>query len=222
MQKPVPLLAWPDDAAAALCALQANAGLAVIGVQTAPTQDRSMPRQLVRQAVQDLLAQLWQRPAQSIAFSSLAGQPIRVLRGTDPMQLSFSHAPGLSVVALHQHDTVGVDILRMDSLQDGSAPLLSDWEQLAHGYLGPTAHQYVIASAPHQRTRAFAQQWCQWEAALKCLGQGVQEWSPRVQHALQACQAAPLQLPAAWASTFYGAVATHALAPPATGSLPAL
>ncbi len=242
-----PLHVWPEQAAAAFSALGNAAGLAVIGVATPRTENRAIARQALRTAVQNLLAQFWQCPAQSIQFSRQPGQTVALLGAPGHMQISFSHAPGLSVAALHRHQKIGVDILRADSVLEGGvaahfapcpppalrAPplpmqtalpprllgddigLLSDWEQLAHDYLGPAAHLHLKSSHVHTRARLFAQQWSDLEAGLKCLGLGLQEWSPEVQSALDGCYRVPLVLPGALAMEFCGSVALQPLAHPA-------
>lgn len=194
---------WPLCAANALLALQSEAGCVAISIATPYTENRTLARQSIRAALAELLAAYWQMPAHRIVFSSGIGEALTVRSPTSTVGLSISHAPGCSIAAVHLHGPVGVDVARIDAAAQGGAHGLPDWDRLAQDYLGPVTHQQLVHTAPAERARAFAQAWCRLEASLKCLGQGLTEWTPTLGHALEGCMPIVLDLP----DTLCGALA---------------
>ena len=186
---------WPQNAADALLALESDAACVVISVATLRNENRTLARQSIREALQELLAAYWQHPVKSIQFSSRIGEAVALLSPASTVGLSISHAPGCSLAAVHLHCTVGVDVVRIDTDRVGGDDALPDWDQLAQDYLGPVAHQQLVHTAPGVRAAAFARAWSQLEAGLKCQGQGLTEWTPALGQALASCTTTILDLP---------------------------
>ena len=194
---------WPLCATSALRALQSEAACAVISIASPLTENRTLARLSIRKALGELLAAYWQMPAQCIALSSRIGEALTVLSPASTVGVSISHAPGCSIAAVHLHGPVGVDVARIDTAALGGTYGLPDWDRLAQDYLGPVTHQQLVHTAPAERAQAFAHAWCRLEASLKCLGQGLTEWTPTLGHTLERCQSIALDLP----DTLCGALA---------------
>lgn len=199
MGAPVMTHAWPQAAPLAAVALRGAPALAVIRITTPDTEIRHTAREHLRAAVRDLLATALQQPAATLPLVSQPGQALVLDLPGSPIGLSVSHAPGLSVAAVHRHGAVGVDVMRIG---DG-ADWIPDWETVARDYLGPQAHARIAQVTPDQRGLAFAREWTALEACLKCLGMGLTEWTPALQQRLAMCTVTALDIPSGW----WGAVA---------------
>lgn len=186
----IPVQRWPAT-------LPAGARLHLLAVETPDTPLRESARGLIRTALREALAQILGRPASSLSIHSVPGEAPRILPDCQA-GLSISHEAGLSLAAIHLDGAVGVDCLRVSEL--------ADLPVLARDYLGTEAAQAIARLPQSEHASAFAQAWCAHEAKLKCLGLGLQEWSPELACRLSACVAEALALPAGWA----GAVATLA------------
>lgn len=183
--------AWPDAAPLALAALRGAQGLTVIHITTPNTEIRHAAREHLRTALRELLAALLQQPAATLPLLSQPGQALRLdLTGT-PVWLSVSHAPGLSVAAVHRHGAVGVDVMRIGEWADW----MPDWDTVARDYLGPQAQARIHQATPDQRACAFAREWTALEARLKCLGMGLTEWTPALEQRLAGCMVTALDVP---------------------------
>ncbi|MDO8251983.1 MAG: 4'-phosphopantetheinyl transferase superfamily protein [Rhodoferax sp.] len=201
IRDPVLVHRWPASASLALDELRSARALTVISIVAPDTTIRHAARASIRTALQDVLGALLRRPAASIALISQPGQAIVLdLPGTR-IGLSISHAPGLTVAAIHVGGSIGIDVMRMDS----RAEAMPDWENVAQGYLGPQACRRIATLAPAQRAHAFAQAWAGWEAGLKCLGMALTEWTPALEHRLASCAVRALALP----EHYCGAIATR-------------
>lgn len=189
------VLPWPLRAADALLALQSEAACVVISIATPYTDNRTLARQSVREALGDLLAGYWQQPVEAIELSNRTGEALTLLSPPFTVGLSISHAPGCSLAAVHLNRAVGVDVARIDTQSFGGEYAQPEWGQLAQDYMGPDTHRQLARTAPTVRALAFAQAWCDLEAKLKCLGRGLTEWTPALGHALEGCQLIALDLP---------------------------
>ena len=163
------------------------ADLLLAAVDTPKTANRSAARQLVRQALQQLLAENLDGPQQLL---EQPGQPLRLAPPHAGIGLSVSHEVGLSLLAIHFAGPVGIDLLGLQQLPSNPEEI----NRLAHDYLGQSLHTPA----------SLAMAWTQHEAALKCLGKPLQEWQAGQATALAACQIHELALPAA----YVGSVAT--------------
>lgn len=191
---PVAVHAWPQGLQAAVDALRADGGLAVIGIPAPGTEHRAAARAQIRAALRETLASFLDQPVASVRLVSHPGQAIRAEGPAAGLHLSVSHAPGMSLAALAARRAVGVDLVRLDP----GMPAMPDWAQVARDYLGPAWVQQLHNAAPLQRPAAFARAWTQLEARLKCLGLPLTEWTPALARQLQTCQVMPLALPADW------------------------
>jgi 4'-phosphopantetheinyl transferase len=183
--------AWPDAAAPALAALRSAQGLAVIRITTPNTEIRHAAREHLRTAVRELLAALLQQPVATLPLVSRPGQALVLDLPGASIGLSVSHAPGLSVAAVHRHGAVGVDVMRIGE----GADWMPDWETVARDYLGPEAQARIHQVTPDQRACAFAREWTTLEASLKCLGMGLTEWTPSLERRLAGCMVSTLDVP---------------------------
>lgn len=175
---PGPLTATPD-------------GLLVIACTLAHGASRAQARAHIRLAARQALAGLLGRTEEDIALESTPGQALRVRRDgrVSETGVSFSHEDGLSLAAINLHGAVGVDLMRVQQLPD--------WQAVAHDYLGADAAGALARCAPALRAQAFARAWTAREAALKCHGQGLGEWTPAT--AALDCRCIELALPAGFA-----------------------
>ena len=200
VRAPLPVHAWPACAEQALTELRSDRAMTVISVCTPETELRHLARRNIRNALQQALGTLLQRPATSVPFMSLPGQAIVLDLPKMNIALSVSHAAGLSVAAIRVGDAIGVDLMRIEI----GAAELPDWVRVAQDYLGPQVRTGLAILAPALRAASFAQAWTRHEAGLKYLGLPLTEWTPALQHRLTPCVVTALALPA----PYCGALAT--------------
>lgn len=201
IRDPVLVHRWPDSASLALQELRSARGLTAISIGAPDTTIRHAARECIRAVLQDALGGLLGRPAASIALISQPGQAILLDLPEIRIGLSISHAPGLTVAAIHVGGSIGIDVMCVDS----RAEAMPDWEKVALDYLGPPTCRRIATLAPAQRGHAFAQAWAGWEAGLKCLGLALTEWTPALEHRLASCAVRALALP----KDYRGAIATR-------------
>lgn len=176
-------------------------GVCVIAVRTEAGPQRERPRQQIRQAVRAVLAELLNIASDTITLPDAAGSAPRIVfdqarseatSGVAPARdigYSISHESGLSVAAINLHGAIGIDVLRVQDI--------ADWQAVARDYLGPDVARTLAALDPTQRATALARAWTAREAALKCLGFALQEWTP----APLRCQISELILPVGYAGS---------------------
>ena len=84
----------------------------------------------------------------------------------------------------------------------------SDWQPVAHDYLGKDVGT-IIANAPAEyRQKLFAAQWTAFEASLKCKELPLSEWDAVRDQSLSECRTITLELP----ENMVGTVAIEILA----------
>lgn len=176
-------------------------GLCVVAVRTAHCQQRDRPRQQIRHAVRAVLAQRLDIAPDAIHLADAAGSAPRIVFDHAAIEAakhtatiadigySISHESGLSLAVINLHGAIGIDILQVQEI--------ADWQTVARDYLGPDTAQTLAALPPAQRPFALAHAWTAREAALKCLGLALQEWTP----ADLPCQVSELILPAGYAGS---------------------
>lgn len=165
----------------------------VLMVATPETTLRDQARELVRTALRTFLAELVGCLPAAVPLHADPGHAPRLDFDGLSLHLSISHEAGLSLAAVRHGGKVGVDLMRA---ADAAMP---DWQAVAHDYLGPA----TLAALKGQEQAAFARAWTRHEAALKCLGLQLQEWTPALDRELARCQVRELALPPA----YIGAVA---------------
>ncbi len=164
-------------------------GLWTLQVATPLTNLRDEARRLVRQALHEHLP-AW-LGTDSVDLLTTPGQAPRLTPPHQGVGVSIAHEAGLSLVALHRHGSVGVDLMHPIDMPDAL--------DVARDHLGPeVAKALANASAKGtatEKAQAFALAWTAHEARLKCLGLPLQEWQPEMDKDLQTCQVQPLVLP---------------------------
>lgn len=186
------VIMWPPDAADLASITTKN--ILVIGIETAPTSERTFARRQIRVAISEALGIVMGRDGTQLSITSNPGQPLQV--ADTAIGLSIAHEAGMSIAVINLRGSVGVDIVRLDAL----APItgeVGDWQQLASDYLGPAALQRIRQRPSALRNRHFAIEWAAQEARLKYLGQGLIEWTAapaETSHLI----AHPLALPPQW------------------------
>ena len=191
---------WPQDLLLAVQALRSAQAMAVINIATPVTEKRQVARSLVRSALRETLAVLLGQPAASIALVSPLGSAIHVDSPVLSLSLSISHSPGMSVAAICQGAAIGIDVMQIEAVTLGHPERM----RLASDYLGPQVTAKLQSAPPATLSSAFAQAWTDFEAALKCLGLSLTEWSPELASRLASCRVMALDLPA----NYCGSVAT--------------
>ena len=115
--------------------------------------------------------------------------------GLDAIGLSISHAPGLSLVAWCPKGAVGVDVQAVPYATD-RAEL---WRTAALFFPPDRLEALAEHASDALFSEAFAGHWAAHEAALKCLGQGLVEYTPTLAARLAGVRTAALTLPG-WAA----------------------
>ncbi|HTH40035.1 MAG TPA: 4'-phosphopantetheinyl transferase superfamily protein [Rhodocyclaceae bacterium] len=182
---PLTLADWPQ-------------GVVVLQLTTPKTQDRREARLQVRAAIAHWLAPSLGCAPEEVPLLSQPGQPLRLapMSGQQALNIGIavSHEPGLSLVALHRGGPVGIDLLALDA-----APAWAeDISHLTQDYLGPTVATAIATLPLGEQAASFAQYWTQQEARLKCLGRGLEEWSPALAQAIAGIDTTPLHLPSGY------------------------
>ena len=205
--------AWPQDQWLAVQALRSAQAMAVIRIATPATENRQIARSMVRCALREILAVLLGQPAASIVLTSPPGGAIYADSSVCQLSLSISHSPGVSIAAICQGAaTIGIDVMQIEAITLGNP----EWMRLAGDYLGPRVAAKLQNAPPATFPSVFAQAWTDFEAALKCLGLGLTEWSPELSGRLTSCRVLALDLPADYCGSV--AIAAHVLPPPTTDS----
>lgn len=179
---------WPASRPLIAALPEAGPDLMVISVATPNTTLRDAARAQLRGAVREVLGLQLNRSPASMALISVPGQAIRVDLPGHAISLSASHESGISVAAIRRGGPVGVDIMRL--------PEEFDWQPLARDYLGLQAFAKLECMPRHEQLPAFTREWTRLEAALKCLGIGLQEWNASLERQIRACHIIALALPA--------------------------
>lgn len=191
---------WPRDLSLAVQDVRSVLAVTVIGIATPVTASRGAARVLVRDALCQTLGAVLDQPAASIGLVSRPGEavtlaplPASLGRASNlplgqSLDLSLSHAPGLSIAAICWGASVGVDLMRIEDGVEGDP----DWLRVARDYLGPQVTASLQATPAAECPVAFAKAWTRFEASLKCLGLGLTEWTPALGEQLMTCQATTL------------------------------
>ncbi|MBS0468912.1 MAG: 4'-phosphopantetheinyl transferase superfamily protein [Proteobacteria bacterium] len=162
-----------------------------------PAQERTQARQQIRAALIAELAQEIGCAPQALQISHERGQPPRLRQHGRalPIQLSISHAPGLSLAAWCRAGSVGVDVQAVP--RDATAAELLRTAAL---FLEPKRLATLTSQAQNALfLEAFARHWARHEAALKCAGQALVEYTPALAARLAGVRVTSLALPA-WAA----------------------
>lgn len=144
-------------------------GLLLMTLPAGADRSRSSARGAIRLALRAALAHELSVSIDLVDVVSSPGTAPRLAWPGGSAFCSISHEEGLSVAAIHLHGPVGIDLMAVRDLPD--------WRPVARDYLGPETERRLAALAPADRPRAFAEAWTAREAALKCAGKALTEWS---------------------------------------------
>lgn len=182
-----------------------------------PMQERDHARAVARAALREAIAPQLGCAPDALAISDMRGQPPRLARvdgcgppAPDGMGLSISHAPGLSLAAWCRHGAVGVDVQAVPRAA-GRAEL---WRTAAL-FFSPNQLQTLdrqALAAPF--FEVFARAWAAHEAALKCAGLALAEYTPALAARLAGVRVAALALPGRAAPGLVAAVAWRPVTTP--------
>ncbi len=168
IQQRLTIYEWPNDA----CKLILENGLLVLALQTSPTMQRAEAKQLVRAAIQEVLAELLDCAVSEIELLSVAGQAVKLLNTHRNIGLSISHEVGLSLVAINMRGSVGIDLMVINSVPDDA-----ELRTLAIEYLGVNVAERILREPIENHKETFAMAWTKFEASLKAKGEALIEWS---------------------------------------------
>lgn len=144
--------------------------------------DGAHPRAAARQLLHQRLAHYLQRPGPEVPLQFIPGQAPAVEARWQrlPLSLSLSYCGGQALVGICPGASLGLDLATVTALPD--------WEGVARLYLGPLAVARLAGLEAGPRARQFARDWAGMEAAGKCLGLALEEWSAERQQRLDSCQ----------------------------------
>jgi 4'-phosphopantetheinyl transferase len=185
VQQRLPVFDWPNDAGR----LSLENGLLVIGLQTPPAKQRQEARQLVRVAIQEVLALLLHCAASEIDLLTQAGQAIKLLNAHQNIGLSISHEVGLSLFAINMYGPIGIDLIAINSV-----PNDLELRTLAIEYLGVKVAEGILSEPIERHKEAFAMAWTEFEASLKVKGEALIEWSAARDEKLKSARVCSLAL----------------------------
>jgi 4'-phosphopantetheinyl transferase len=167
-QQAIEVFDWPSDASK----LGLKQGTLVIALRTSPTISRAEARQLVRVAIQEVLALLLHCDASEIDLISQAGQAIKLLNAHQNIGISVSHEVGLSLVAINMQGSVGIDLITIDSVPDEL-----ELRILAVEYLGADVAEHIFSQKEGGYKKTFSMAWTAFEASMKIKEEALIEWS---------------------------------------------
>lgn len=162
----------------------------------APQAQRVAMRQAVHQSMVRHLALALPCDAQQLAVRSTPGRASVLLKegqALPALSLSIAYAQNHALWAWSAQGAVGVDVQAIPTDGDDA-----EWRQLAALYLDSEVARPLAALQGTALRQAFAVQWTQFEAQLKCAGMALGEAAqrPALWNAKQQCVS--LAIPAAW------------------------
>ncbi len=185
LQQRLSVLKWPNDGGKLIL----ENGLLVIALRTSLTMQRAEARQLVRVAIQEVLALLLHCDVSEIDLLSQAGQAVKLLNINRNIGLSISHEVGLSLVAINMHGSIGVDLMAINSVPDDA-----ELRTLAIEYLGVNVAERILREPIESHKEAFAMAWTEFEASLKAKGEALTECSAARDEKLESLNVCSLAL----------------------------
>ncbi|UBB17371.1 hypothetical protein [Comamonas odontotermitis] len=168
-----------------------------------PAPLRESLRHAVHQSICSALAEVLQCDARQLSVQRMPGQaPMLLLGGSvhAAIRLSVAYAGASALWAWSDRAAIGVDVQAVPADGDDA-----EWHAVARQFIGPAAQELAPLQGTALRA-AFAQQWAQLEARLKCAGLPLAEADARLSGWDAGVQCAPLP----WRTS--GGVAAVALA----------
>ncbi|MBB6576444.1 4'-phosphopantetheinyl transferase [Comamonas odontotermitis] len=185
-------------------------GLQVYAVCLAPAAGspaalRESLRHAVHQSICSALAEVLQCDARQLSVQRVPGQaPVLSLGGQTHarIHLSVAYAGASALWAWSDRAAVGVDVQAIPADGDDA-----EWHAVERQFIGPAAQALSPLQGAGLRA-AFAAQWAQLEARLKCAGLQLSEADARPADWDANMHCVPLAWPAAW-GTAAAALAWH-------------
>ena len=148
-------------------------------------------RDVARELLRDILAGYLEMHPDRVPLRLEPGQAPAVAASWQGLSLSISlsYAGGAALIGLCPGARIGLDLVEIVPMPD--------WNRVARLYLGPDAALRLAKMSRADREKNFVLAWAEMEARSKCLGQGLQEWSPTRQQRLYSplIQAVTFELP---------------------------
>jgi 4'-phosphopantetheinyl transferase len=177
---PVLVCRWPEPPG-----LPPPGQAVLVRVATAQARPPSSRREL-RDVLRQVLAAWSGLPAGQLPLEETPRGPVwSGPLGGESLDVSLSYGEEEGWIGLIRGGWIGIDVA-------GVAPL-HDAEDVAQCYLGPLAAARIRAAA--HPARAFAIAWTEREARLKCLKQGLTEWTAAQAETEAECHCHRLLLP---------------------------
>ena len=175
-----------------------------------PERARGLARGLARAALLQCIGDELRIAPSTLRLTDQRGEAVSAQRADGApdarlaaLGLSLSHEDGVSLLALLPGGAVGVDVVACHGAPDGA-----EQQRIAELFLGQKTPPAPVQKAPRAiDSIAFVQRWAQHEAALKCIGHALVEWTPALAARLEGVRTAPLVLPAWAGGRHVGAVA---------------
>jgi 4'-phosphopantetheinyl transferase len=157
--------------------------------------DRAIIRQKVHAVLLEVLSTHFLCAIEQIHVKRVAGCALQcvVRTGDDQVvkpKISISYAHDLALVAISLDQSIGLDLLKVDSHFLSQA-----WQDVAQLYLPPAIAWEIAQLKQADGAMRFAQEWLKLEAGFKCAGLALCEYSPAHHHHLSDCRYFPLVLP---------------------------
>ena len=148
-------------------------------------------REVARELLRDILAAYLEMRPSHVPLHLEPGQAPTVAARWQGLSLSISmsYAGDVALIGLCPGAKIGIDLVEI-----GPMP---DWAPVARLYLGPDVALRLAKMNRADSEKNFLLAWAEMEARSKCLGQGLQEWSPTRQQRLYSplIQAVTSELP---------------------------
>lgn len=148
-------------------------------------------REVARALLRDILAGYLEMRPDHVPLHLEPGQAASVAASWQGLSLSISmsYAGGAALIGLCPGARIGLDLVDIVPMPD--------WDRVARLYLGPDAALRLAKMNRADSEKNFVLAWAEMEARSKCLGQGLQEWSPTRQQRLYSplIQAVTFELP---------------------------
>jgi 4'-phosphopantetheinyl transferase len=163
-----PVFILPEQEAAAVAFLRSE-GFAILCWHREENVNRTAARVFVREQLSAVLAQVHGLSPSDIQIISTHVEAPAIQIGKDRYPLSLSYDGHYAVAAIHSEHSIGVDVM--------SVVTDFDWRSTAQLYLSPQVFELLNSTDAALQFKTFLQYWAQNEAALKCCGLPLQEWS---------------------------------------------
>lgn len=157
--------------------------------------DRAIIRQKVHAVLLEVLSTHFRCAIEQIHVKRVAGCALQcvVRTGDDQVvepKISISYAHDLALMAISLDQSIGLDLLKVDSHFLSQA-----WQDVAQLYLPPAIAWEIAQLKQADGALRFAQEWLKLEAGFKCAGLALCEYSPAHHHHLSDYRYFPLVLP---------------------------